>query len=142
MPKLLPRWMSRYLLAAALVGMAPLAHANLVEQLLALPAIQNLLNRVPELQALAQQCGNPAYRQRNIEPCQRADQAAALSRMPPQLRALMANPVMANSLRELCVAAVGTGRTSYLCVELSKADAQFLMRAREREAEINRESPG
>jgi len=134
-------------IAALALAISPFAvHAqapqNLVEQLLALPAIQNLLQRVPELQTLSQQCGNPAYRHRNAEPCLRAEQAAALSRMPHELRVVMTNPVSARSLRELCMTAVNMGTSSWLCTELGKADNQFGEQMRQRQMEINAAQPG
>ena len=133
------------LLSSALFGASGVqaqVPQNLIEQLLALPAIQNLMQKVPELQNLTQQCANPAYRQRNAESCLRAEQAAALGRMPHELRVVMSSPVAAKSLRELCMTAVNMGTTSWLCVELGKADTQFGQQMRLRQMEINASQPG
>lgn len=118
-------------LAAAMLMAHPAAQAGLIEDLLALPAIQSLLGRIPELEPLVKRCDDPVYRQRNLELCQRATQAAELAKMPPELRAVMASPPAAASLRQLCVAVIGQpAQSSYLCAELGKFDTAFQDQAR------------
>lgn len=114
------------LLAAAMLAAHPAAHAGLIEELLALPAIQSLLGRIPELDPLVKRCEDVAYRQRNQETCQQAVQAAELAKMPSELRAVMSTPKAAASLRQLCLAVVGQpAQGSYLCAELAKHDTSF-----------------
>ncbi len=102
------------------------AQAGIVEDLLALPAIQALLGRLPELNPLLTRCENIAYKQRNLTLCQQAAQAAQLANMPPELRAVMATPPAAASLRALCLAAIGTpAYDGYLCSQLARFDNIF-----------------
>lgn len=102
------------------------AQAGILEDLLAVPAIQALLGRLPELAPLVTRCENIAYKQRNLTLCQQAAQAAQLAKMPPELRAVMATPPAAASLRELCLAAIGRpAYDGYLCSELYKFDETF-----------------
>ncbi len=102
------------------------AQAGILEDLLALPAIQSLLGRLPELPVITRNCADPAFKQRNLTLCQQAEQAAQLAKMPPELRAVMATPPAAASLRELCLAAIGTpAYDGYLCSELYKFDETF-----------------
>ena len=50
--------------------------------------------------------------------------------MPPELRSLLSNPVTAKSIRDLCQAVqVAPTRNTYLCAELGKADAGFVVPA-------------
>lgn len=113
-------------LAAALLTAHPAAQAGIVEDLLALPAIQSLLGRIPELDPLVNRCKELSYQQRNVELCQQATQAAQLAKMPSELRAVMATPQAAASLRDLCIAAIGSpAYNSYLCQELYKFDETF-----------------
>ena len=102
------------------------AQAGILEELLAVPAIQSLLGRMPELPIITRNCADPAFKQRNLTLCQQAAQAAQLAKMPPELRAVMATPPAAASLRELCLAAIGTpAYGGYLCSELYKFDETF-----------------
>ena len=110
----------------AIFALNPLANAGVLEDLLAIPAIQSLLGRTPDLQATVQRCTDARYRQRNATACQQADQAARLAKVPPELRAVLAVPASSASLRELCLMAQGTVvRGTYLCAELGKADTSF-----------------
>lgn len=113
-------------LAAILLAAQPSAQAGVIEDLLAIPAIQSLLGRLPELDPLVKRCEDPTYRQRNATMCEQASQAQQLARMPPELRAVMASPPAAASLRELCLAATGTvAFNGYLCTQLYRYDASF-----------------
>lgn len=112
------------------VCLLPAAHAGLLEDLLAVPAIQQLLGRQPDLQATVKRCADAKFRQGNATACQQADQADRLLRMPPELRAVLASPSAAASLRELCLAAqTSPQKNSYLCAELVKADQSFFTAA-------------
>ena len=52
--------------------------------------------------------------------------------MPVELRAVMARKDSANSLRELCLAAIGKlPNDSYLCAELYKFDCDFQLQSRQ-----------
>ncbi len=123
------------LTAAACLAMAStgaFAQARIIEELLALPAIQSLLGRLPELPTLVRNCEDAGYKQRNPAFCQQAEQAVLLAKMPIELRAVMARRDSANSLRELCVAAIGKlPKESYLCAELYKFDTDFQMQSRQ-----------
>lgn len=124
--------MNRKTLAATLclALMLPSAHAGLLEDLLALPAIQALLGRQPDIQTVLKRCADARYRQANAASCQQAEQADRLARVPAELRAVLAVPAAAASLRELCLSAqAGPLRSSYLCAELGKADQSFLLLA-------------
>ena len=102
------------------------AQAGIIEDLLAVPAIQSLLGRQPELQAVVQRCATASYKQRNAAICQQAEEAARLASMPPVLRTVLATPASAASIRELCLAVQsGPAQNSYLCAELAKADIGF-----------------
>jgi len=102
------------------------AQAGILEDLLGLPAIQSLLGRAAELPTIARKCENIHFRMSNATLCQQAQQAALLANMPPQLRNLMSHPQSAQSLRELCIGAIGTpAQGSYLCAELAKGDSVF-----------------
>ena len=117
-----------FVLALALAW--PMANAGLIEDLLAIPAIQSLLGRQPELQAVVQKCVDVRYKQRNPTVCQQAEEANRLAKMPPELRAVLANPTTAKSLRELCLAVqAGALNNSYLCAELYKAESGFKAQA-------------
>ena len=121
---------------AALLVFAPSAPAGVLEDLLAIPAIQSLLGRAPELQATVQRCADTRYRQRNATVCLQAEQAARLARVPPELRAVLAVPTASASLRDLCLTAQGTKiQETYLCVELGKADTTFKTLMDQRRAE-------
>lgn len=114
-------------MVGALVLMAqPAAQAGVIEDLLAIPAIQSLLGRMPELNPLVMRCQDVAYQQRNATVCQQATQAYQLAQMPSELRAVMSTPPAAASLRALCLGAIGTpAYNGYLCSELSRFDATF-----------------
>ncbi len=121
--------MKNHLKLAAIVvfaAAASAAQAGIVEDLLAVPAIQSLLGRIPELQAAVQRCANTGFRQRNTAICEQAESAARLARVPPELRTLLSTPAAAASIRELCLAVQSTAvQNSYLCAELAKADSGF-----------------
>ena len=102
------------------------AHAGILEDLLASPAIQSLLSRVPELQATVQRCADARYRQRNTAVCVQAENAARLAKVPAEVRAVLSVPASAASLRDLCLAVLQTKvQETYLCAELGKADTGF-----------------
>ena len=73
-------WPAAIALAGALC--APLAHAGFLEDLLARPAIQNLLGRQSDLQVTVRNCTNPAFRQRNLAGCEQEEQAGRLAAIP------------------------------------------------------------
>jgi hypothetical protein len=113
-------------LAVMMLSMAPSTHAGLIEDLMALPAIQSLLGRVPELAPLLTRCESPAYRQANLVICEQAEQAAKIAKAPPELRAVMASKPAATSLRALCIETIGRpAGSSYLCAELVKLDSSL-----------------
>ena len=113
-------------LGLALVLCIPVAQAGILEDLLASPAIQSLLNRVPELQATMQRCADAKYKQRNTAACVQAENAARLAKVPPEVRAVLSVPASAASLRDLCLAVQQTNmQETYLCAELGKADTGF-----------------
>ena len=122
------------------------AQAGILEDLLAVPAIQSLLGRLPELPVITRNCAEPTFKQRNATFCQQAEDAARLANMPAELRLLMAQPKSAASLRELCLAVLGRPiQNSYLCAELAKAETGFNSLGEQRRRllqEQNRESPG
>jgi len=129
------------LLALALACALPTARAGIIEDLLALPAIQSLLGRVPELQSLAQNCNNPAFRQRNAQLCLNAENASKLARMPVELRAVMSNPTTAASMRELCLAVQNMPvRDTFLCVQLAQADLTFQAQMQRERIRMEQES--
>jgi hypothetical protein len=106
------------------------AQAGVLEDLLALPAIQSLLGRLPELPVIERNCADPSFKQRNLTFCQQAEDAARLAQMPTELRLLMAQPKAAASLRELCLATVNVPiQNPYLCSELFKADSDLRAQA-------------
>jgi hypothetical protein len=122
----------RLTLAACIAVPSAFAQAGIIEDLLAVPAIQSLLGRLPELPNLVRNCQDAGYKQRNLAFCQQAEQAALLAKMPIELRAVMARKDSADSLRELCVAAIGKlPKESYLCAELYKYDSDFQLQSRQ-----------
>ncbi len=131
------RFRMAMLMAAALMTAQPAAQAGVIEDLLAIPAIQSLLGRLPELDPLVKRCEDVAYRQRNPTLCQQATQAYQLAKMPPELRAVMSTPPAAASLRALCLAAVGTpAYNGYLCTELYRFDGTFKTQTEMQQQEI------
>ena len=115
-----------FAILSVLMALMPAAQAGIIEELLAVPAIQSLLGRQPELQAAVQRCGNANFRQRNTNLCEQAEAASRLAKVPPELRTLLANPAASASIRELCLAVQSTAaQNSYLCSELVKADSGF-----------------
>lgn len=125
-----------WMLAIVMLAAQPAAQAGVIEDLLAIPAIQSLLGRLPELDPLVKRCENIAYRQRNLTLCQQATQAYQLARMPPELRAVMSTPLAAASLRELCLSAIGRpAYNGYLCTELSRFDESFKAESSEKQQE-------
>ncbi len=124
------------ILATVMLTAQPAAQAGIVEDLLAIPAIQSMLGRLPELEPLVKRCENLAYQQRNPALCQQAIQAYQLAKMPPELRAVMSTPPAAASLRALCLAAIGTpAYNGYLCTELYRFDATFKEQSQLRQQE-------
>lgn len=121
--------------ALLLTCMASASQAGIIEDLLALPAIQSYMGRQPELQAAIQRCANARYKQQNSNACLLAEQASRMSRVPLEVRTLLANPTTAASLRELCLAAIGSAaQNTYLCAELSKAETSFQTLAQQQRA--------
>ena len=124
-------------LGLALIFSFPAAQAGILEDLLASPAIQSLLNRVPELQATVQRCADVRYRQRNTAVCVQAENAARLAKVPPEVRAVLSVPASAASLRDLCLAVQQTNmQETYLCAELGKADTGFKSLIEQRRATV------
>ncbi len=114
------------LIVAQLTFFLPVAQAGILEDLLARPAIQALLGRQSDIQGMLQKCVDSAYRKRNEASCQQVEDANRLAKVPPELRAVLAVPASAASIRELCLAAqVTPARNSYLCAELTKGDLGF-----------------
>lgn len=108
--------------ALALFCLLPQAHAGLLDELLKNPNIQGLVNR-PDLGTLVAACRDATYRQANAANCTNVETASVLNKLPAEMRAVMNNPQMAASLREICAAVAPTPQTnSYLCVELRKAE--------------------
>ncbi len=130
-------------------GSMSLAQAGIIEDLLATPAVQSLLGRLPELQAVVQRCNDVRYKQRNPKICLQAEEVSRLARMPPELRVVLSNPTTAASLRELCLAVqASAARNSYLCAELSKADIGLMTLAEQQrqgaeaaQRQFNQEGP-
>ena len=109
---------------AVLIGLGalPYAQAGLLDELLKNPNIQGLVNR-PDLGMLVAACRDATYRQANAANCTNVETAAVLNKLPPEMRAVMNNPQMAASLRDICAAVAPMPQTnSYLCVELRKAE--------------------
>lgn len=133
----------------AVLCAAPVAQAGIIEDLLAIPAIQSLLGKLPELQSVVMRCNDARYKQREAKLCQQAEEASRLARMPAELRFVMSNPTAAASMRELCLAVQSTPvRNSYLCVELARADVAFGVQVQQQQQaeeqlrqQQNRESP-
>ena len=121
------------IIAAAFAATLNFAHAGVIEDLLAIPAIQSLLGRQPELAALANRCIDANYRQRNQATCKQAEEAVRLAKIPPEVRAVLARPAAAASLRELCLGVQATPlAATYLCSELGKAEVGFTALSEER----------
>ena len=113
-------------ISAALFAFAPMCQAGILEDLLAVPAIQSLLGRASELQATVQKCADAKYKQKYAVACQQAEQANRLAKLPPELRAVLAAPPASASLREICLGVQSSPvQYSYLCAELGKADTGF-----------------
>ena len=77
---------------------------GILEDLLASPAIQSLLVRVPALQATMQRCAKAKYQQRNTAACVRAENTARLAKVPLEMRALLSVPASDAALRDLYLA--------------------------------------
>ena len=108
--------------AVSLLCSLPYANAGLLDELLKNPNIQGLVNR-PDLGTLVAACRDATYRQANAANCTNVETAAVLNKLPPEMRAVMNNPQMAASLRDICAAVAPMPQTnSYLCVELRKAE--------------------
>ncbi len=128
------RFMLRLSWILAVLSATPFAQAGIIEDLLAIPAIQSLLGKLPELQSVVLRCNDVRYKQREAKLCQQADEASRLARMPAELRFVMSNPTSAASMRELCLAVQPTAaRNSYLCVELVKADVAFSVQVQQQQ---------
>ncbi len=113
-------------LSLALTLATPVAQAGIIEDLLAKPAIQAWLGRLPDVQNILKSCAEARYQQRNAKLCQEAAETARVASIPADLRAVLATPNGSASIRQLCLAAQGTAvQASYLCAELAKADATF-----------------
>jgi len=121
---------------------APAAQAGVLEDLLATPAIQNLLGRLPDLQSTVKRCADAKFREKNTAACQQADQAARLASIPPELRGVLAVPAASTSLRDVCLVAQGGPRQdSYLCAELYKADPAFKTQADQQRVLVQQRPP-
>ena len=108
--------------AVSLLCSLPYANAGLLDELLKNPNIQGLVNR-PDLGTLVAACRDASYRQANAANCTNVETAAVLTKLPVEMRAVMNNPQMAASLRDICAAVAPMPQTnSYLCVELRKAE--------------------
>ena len=108
--------------AVSLLCSLPYANAGLLDELLKNPNIQGLVNR-PDLGTLVAACRDATYRQANTANCTNVETAAVLTKLPVEMRAVMNNPQMAASLRDICSAVAQMPQTnSYLCVELRKAE--------------------
>ena len=108
--------------AVSLLCSLPYANAGLLDELLKNPNIQGLVNR-PDLGTLVAACRDATYRQANAANCTNVETAAVLTKLPVEMRAVMNNPQMAASLRDICGAVAQMPQTnSYLCVELRKAE--------------------
>ena len=139
---------SRTLFFATLLSVGlttPAAAAGKLEELLAIPAIQALLNKQVDLVTYLGRCKDAVYAQKNAEPCQQAIQAQNLARLSPELRSILTKPALAASIRELCGVAYGTPKqNSVLCNELFVADPSYeaeLARARAMFVESQRDRP-
>lgn len=120
--KLRNRFLSLGLAAGVGLCALPHAQAGLLDELLKNPNIQGLVNR-PDLGTLVAACRDATYRQANASNCTNVETAAVLTKLPPEMRAVMNNPLMAASLRDICAAVAPTAQAnSYLCVELRKAE--------------------
>ncbi len=127
---------SRFLCFLALgFTLAQPVQAGPLEDLLANPTIQSLLNRQGDLSAGAVKCRDATFRSRNASLCQQTDDAQRLATMPVELRALLSRPATSNSIRELCMGVQGLPmQESYLCAELYRADPPFRQQAEQQRA--------
>lgn len=117
-------------LAACVLLTTPAAHAGILEELLALPSIQKLLARTSDIQSTLQKCADGGYKQINAKLCQDAEAALRLSRVPPELRAVLSSPKGSASLRDLCLGVQATpAQDTYLCAELMEGDPVFKQQA-------------
>lgn len=139
---------NRTIWMAALLGLGLVnssAAAGKLEELLAIPAIQALLNKQVDLVTSLGRCTDAAYAQKNAVACQQAIQAQNLARLSPELRSILTKPALAASIRELCGVAYGTPKqNSVLCNELFVADPSYeadLARARAMFVESQRDKP-
>lgn len=68
--------MQRFLIAMLLAAGCSFqtAQAEILEDLLGLPAIQGLLGRLPELPIITRNCADPTFKQRNATFCPQAEQ--------------------------------------------------------------------
>lgn len=100
--------------------------AGVLEQILANPRVQALLGKPTEVVSALNLCKNDAYRAGNAQACADAVHTDSVLKLPIEMRTVMSYPQSAQSLRDLCLAAQTTPqRSSYLCVELLKADSTF-----------------
>lgn len=133
------RWIAVF---AFCLSATPFAQAQAkLEDVLRNPWVQQILGqRLPEakldlLKTDAQLCANPQFRAANVQRCAGADQAARVAAMPTELRVMIANPVTANAMRELCLGNIQIASTNYLCVELAKADSSLGNQLQSRQVE-------
>jgi hypothetical protein len=135
--------MLRWIIALALsCSVLSCAHAqSKLEDVLRNPWVQQILGqRLPEvkldvLRTDAQLCANAQFRAANAQRCAAADQAARVAAMPAELRVMIANPTTAVAMRELCLGNLQLATTNYLCVELTKGDANLGTQLQQRQAE-------
>jgi hypothetical protein len=118
----------------AVLSATPLAHANIIERILANPKIQALLGRPGDITGMLERCKNPNYQRVNQQACAEAQQADMMMKLPHEMRTVMSNPRSAQSLRDLCLAVQNMPqRESFLCAELTRADQNFAALAGERQ---------
>ena len=130
-------------LSLGFVLTSPAKAGGKLEELLAIPAVQALLNKQVDLISVLGSCKDVKYAQKNAAACQNAKDAQNLAKLSPELRSMLTKPNLAASIRELCGAAYGTPQqNSVLCAELYVADPAFeaeQARARAARIEANRD---
>lgn len=104
-------------IAACMLLTTPASHAGILEDLLALPSVQKLLARTSDIQSVMQRCADGGYKQINAKLCQDAEAAARLSRVPPELRAVLSSPKGSASLRDLCLGVQPRRRKILTCAQ-------------------------
>ena len=128
--------------ALLLAVTGPARAGGKLEELLAIPAVQALLNKQVDLTNSLGLCKDNAYAKKNAVACQHAQDAQNLARLSPELRSILTKPILAGSIRDLCSAAYGTPKqNTVLCAELYVADPGFeadLARTKAAEVEANK----